>query len=96
MEAQLRTARERFRSWLLDLDDEQLTALLDNWDNVMDDAALDRLDSWVIADRTVARLRGEAPPGPAPVPPHTCGISGYTGPGICLACLGRALEEKGI
>jgi hypothetical protein len=61
MEEQLRIARERFRSWLLDLDDGQLAALDENWDNVMDDAARDRIDSWVIAGNAIAELRRRSP-----------------------------------
>jgi hypothetical protein len=49
--------RVKFRNWLDELDDEQIEALADNWLNVMDDAALDRIDSWVIADKTIAELR---------------------------------------
>jgi hypothetical protein len=52
-----RELRIRFRNWLGDLDDGQLAALADNWENVMNDAALDRVDSWVIADRAIAALR---------------------------------------
>jgi hypothetical protein len=49
--------RSRFRSWISDLDDDQLAALAANWENVMEDAALDRVDSWVIAGNAIARLR---------------------------------------
>lgn len=49
--------RGRFRNWLTDLDDDQLTALAGNWDNVMGDAALDRIDSWIIAETAIAALR---------------------------------------
>lgn len=54
----------RFMAWLLTLDETQLAAFTENWGNVMDDAALDRIDSWVIADATIANLRksrGETP-----------------------------------
>jgi hypothetical protein len=51
--------RSQFRSWLVDLDDGQLAALAANWDNVMDDAALDRVDSWVIAGNAIARLQSQ-------------------------------------
>jgi len=49
--------RVRFHNWLTELNDAQIAALADNWDNVMDDAALDRIDSWIIADQTLAELR---------------------------------------
>lgn len=49
--------RLRFREWLRSLSDNQLTALDKNWENVMNDAVLDRVDSWVIAARTSAELR---------------------------------------
>jgi hypothetical protein len=49
--------RVKFRAWLAELDDAQLAALAENWDNVMDDAALDRIDSWVIAAATLAKIR---------------------------------------
>lgn len=58
-----RELRGWFRNWLADLDDDQIVALEDNWENVMSDAALDRVDSWVIADRAIAKLR--EPGGPA-------------------------------
>lgn len=49
--------RSQFRSWLMELDGSQLAALAHNWENVMDDAALDRVDSWVIAGRAITELR---------------------------------------
>lgn len=55
--------RVLFRNWLADLDDDQVAALAENWDNVMNDAALDRVDSWVIAAVTLARLREPHGPG---------------------------------
>jgi hypothetical protein len=57
--------RAQFQSWLADLDDDQLAALTANWDNVMNDAALDRVDSWVIAGNAIADLRTR-PPGESP------------------------------
>lgn len=45
-----------FTSWMTALDDAQLAALEKNWVNVMSDAALDRIDSWVIAEKAIARL----------------------------------------
>jgi hypothetical protein len=56
--------RVKFRNWLAELDDDQVAALAENWDNVMDDAALDRVDSWVIAGRAIAELRTRPPAGP--------------------------------
>jgi hypothetical protein len=53
--------RMRFRSWLDSLDDDQIAALAENWDNVMDDAALTRVDSWVIAGRALAEIRSKQP-----------------------------------
>ena len=50
-------SRARFQTWLLELDDTQLSALVANWENIMDDAALDRVDSWVIAGEAIADLR---------------------------------------
>ena len=50
-------ARGLFQAWLMTLDDGQLSALVVNWDNVMDDAALDRVDSWVITGNALAYLR---------------------------------------
>jgi hypothetical protein len=47
----------QFHAWLEELSDVQFAALAENWDNVMNDAALDRIDSWVIADRTIAEIR---------------------------------------
>lgn len=55
--------RSQFRSWIADLDDDQLAALAANWENVMEDAALDRVDSWVIAGNAIAELRSR-PEGP--------------------------------
>lgn len=52
-----------FRAWLDELDDAQLAALAGNWDNVMNDAALTRIDSWIIADRTIAAIRAEGKDG---------------------------------
>jgi hypothetical protein len=49
--------RQKFRSWITDLDDDQLAAFLEHWDNVMDDAALDRIDSWITAEKAIAELR---------------------------------------
>lgn len=61
-EQQLRRLTERFRTWLASLSFEQLAALEDNFTNVMDDAALDRIDSWIIADKTIAEIRkGQQP-----------------------------------
>ena len=51
--------RAAFATWLDELDDAQLAALRENWANVMDDAALDRVDSWVIAGRAIAELRDQ-------------------------------------
>jgi hypothetical protein len=75
--------RSRFRGWLAELDDDQLAALAHNWENVLDDAALDRVDSWVIAGKAITDLRSR-PPVQALV--HTCGETGYTSQDICLAC----------
>jgi Mn-dependent DtxR family transcriptional regulator len=52
--------RVKFASWLAGLDDDQAAALAENWENVMNDAALDRVDSWVIMAATLAKLRAEA------------------------------------
>lgn len=49
--------RTKFRNWLADLDDNQMAALADNWDNVMNDAALDRIDSWIIVEKAITELR---------------------------------------
>ena len=51
--------RGLFQAWLMELNDGQLSALVTNWENVMDDAALDRVDSWVIADKAIEKLRQE-------------------------------------
>lgn len=45
--------RVYFRIWLGELNDTELAALNENWDNVMNDAALDRIGSWVIAERAL-------------------------------------------
>lgn len=47
----------KFRGWLTELGSEQLAALAENWDNIMDDAALTRINSWLIADKAIAELR---------------------------------------
>jgi hypothetical protein len=77
--------RSRFRNWLTDLDDDQLAALAHNWENVLDDAALDRVDSWVIAGKAITDLRSR-PPAASGNPVHTCGEAGYTSREICSAC----------
>lgn len=74
--------RNRFRNWLGELDDDQIAALAENWDNVMDDAALDRVDSWVIAARAIAELRSRPPASVQ----HVCGETGYTTTANCPAC----------
>jgi hypothetical protein len=51
----------RFRAWLAELSDEQAAALAGHWENVMDDAALDRVGSWVIAGRAIAVLHQDVP-----------------------------------
>jgi hypothetical protein len=43
----------------MELDDGQLSALVEHWENVMDDAARDRVDSWVIAGKAIEQLRRE-------------------------------------
>ena len=58
-------ARGLFQTWLMELDDDQLAALVANWDNIMSDAALDRIDSWVIAGNAIADLRSRPPAGEA-------------------------------
>ena len=61
-EQQLRSLTTRFQTWLAGLSDEQLAALDDNFTNVMEDAALDRIDSWIIADKAIAEIRkGQQP-----------------------------------
>lgn len=52
-----RSLAARFEDWLAQLDEPQLAALELNWENVMDDAALDRVDSWVIAGSAITALR---------------------------------------
>jgi hypothetical protein len=47
--------RGKFRNWLIDLEDDQLAALDENWDNIMGDAALDRIDRG--SDHTVSVTR---------------------------------------
>jgi hypothetical protein len=49
--------RASFQAWLSGLSNEQIIALADNWENVMNDAALDRIDSWIIAEKAIAELR---------------------------------------
>ena len=58
-------ARNLFQTWLMELDDDQLAALVANWENVMDDATLTRVDSWVIAGNVIADLRSRPPAGEA-------------------------------
>lgn len=53
--------RGRFATWLDDLTDNQVRELLENWDNVMNDAALTRVESWEIATATIAELRSQQP-----------------------------------
>jgi hypothetical protein len=65
MRGQERALGRRCRDWLAELSDEQLVALAANWENVMNDAALDRVDSWVIAGRAIAELRSQ-PEGNTP------------------------------
>ena len=57
--------RSRFRNWLTDLDSDQLAALAANWENVMNDATLTRVDLWVIAGNVIADLRSRPPAGEA-------------------------------
>lgn len=57
--------RALFQTWLMELDDDQLAALKANWDNIMGDAALDRVNSWVIAGNTIANLRSRPPGEPS-------------------------------
>lgn len=49
--------RVKFIYFLDDLDDEQVVALEENWSNIMEDAALDRIDSWIFAGVAIAELR---------------------------------------
>lgn len=51
--------RDRFRDWLSGLDDGQVAVLAENWENVMYDAALDRISSWGIVGRTLAMLHAD-------------------------------------
>jgi hypothetical protein len=47
----------RFRAWLGELNGSQRAALAENWENVMNDAALDRVNSWIICGNALAELR---------------------------------------
>lgn len=58
--------RGLFQTWLTERDNDQLAALAANWENVLDDAALDRVDSWVIAGNAIEKLRSDPEPGSQP------------------------------
>jgi hypothetical protein len=56
------SARRRFDYWLSQLNDTQLEVLLANWDNIMNDATLTRIESWVIAEKAIAEIHSLAEP----------------------------------
>jgi hypothetical protein len=61
VDEKLAELQRRFRGWLAELDDGQLAVLAANWENIMNDAALDRVDSWVIARTAIAALHAGPP-----------------------------------